>query len=196
LRAQEPLDMVHFPETAVVSLVSRLESGHALEVGLIGRDGVVGTALIPGITTMACDGIVQIPGSAQRVSADVLRGLLLANQSLHSAFGRFVQLLLARSMQMSVCNVFHDVERRCVRWLLAVDDLIADGEIPLTHDELALVLGVRRPTVTLVLGSLQRVGLIHERRGRIVIADRARLEAASCECYQVMRGEQRRLLGY
>ena len=195
-RAQEPLETVYFPDTAVVSLVSRLESGQALEVGLVGRDGVVGAALFPGITTMTCDGIVLILGSARRINADVLRRELLANESLHSAIGRFVQVLLVRSMQMSVCNAFHEIERRCVRWLLTVNDLIAEGEIPLTHEGLATMLGVRRPTVTLVLGSLQRAGLIHERRGRILIGDRSRLEAASCECYRVMRDEQQRLLGY
>jgi CRP-like cAMP-binding protein len=99
-------------------------------------------------------------------------------------------------MQTSICNAFHDMERRCVRWLLTVDDLIANGEIPLTQEELATVLGVRRPTVTLAMGSLQRAGLIQERRGRILIRDRSRLEAASCECYRGMRDERKRVLGY
>jgi CRP-like cAMP-binding protein len=197
-RTQEPLKTVYFPDTAVVSLVSRLESGQALEVGHVGRDGVVGTALFPGVTTMTCDGIVLIPGSAQRITADVLRGELLAHESLYSAVGRFVQVLLIRSMQTSVCHAFHEIGRRCIRWLLTVDDLIADGdgEIPLTQEELATMLGVRRPTVTLVMGSLRRAGLIQERRGRILVRDRSRLEAASCECYRVMRDAQARVLGY
>jgi CRP-like cAMP-binding protein len=195
-RAEEPLKTAYFPDTAVVSFVSRLESGQALDVGLVGRDGVVGTALVPGVTSMTCEGVVLIPGAAQRITADVLRRELLANEPLYSAVGRFVQVLLARSMQMSVCNAFHEIERRCTRWLLAVDDLIEGGEIPLTHERLATMLGVRRPTVTLVMGSLQRAGLIQERRGRIVIRDRSRLEAASCECYRVMRDEQERVLGY
>jgi CRP-like cAMP-binding protein len=195
-QAQERLKTVYFPDTAVVSLVSRLESGQALEVGLVGREGLVGTAFLPGVTTMTCDGIVLIPGTARRITADVLRRELLASESLCSAVGRFLQVLLVRSMQMSVCNAFHEIERRCIRWLLAVDDLMANSEIPLTHEGLATMLGVRRPTVTLVLGSLRRAGLIHERRGRIVIEDRSRLEAASCECYRVMRNEQQRLLGY
>jgi CRP-like cAMP-binding protein len=145
-RAQEPLTTVYFPDTAVVSLVSRLESGQSLEVGLVGRNGIVGTALLPGDTTMTCDGIVLVPGLARRIGADVLRRELLANESLYVAVGRFVQVLLVRSMQMSVCGAFHELERRCIRWLLTVDDL--NGEIPLTHDGLATMLGVRRPTVT------------------------------------------------
>jgi CRP-like cAMP-binding protein len=194
-RAQEPLAAVYFPDTAVVSLVARLESGEALEVGLVGCDGIVGTPLLSGVPT-TYDATVLAPGSARRVSADVLRRELHANISAYGVIERFVHVLLVRSMQLSVCNALHEIERRCIRWLLMVDDLTAGREIPLTHEELATILGVRRPTVTLVLGSLQRAGLIRESRGRIVIEDRSRLEAASCECYRLMRDEQRRLLGY
>jgi CRP-like cAMP-binding protein len=195
-RAHEPMRVVHFPDTAVVSFVSRLETGEALEVGLVGRDGLAGTAVFPGITTMSCDGIVQIPGIAQRMSADVLRQELLANESLYSTIGRFAQLLLVRSMQMSVCNMFHSVEQRCIRWLLTVNDLIPDDAVPVTHELLATMLGVHRPTVTLVLRSLYRAGFVDEGRGRVVIRDRRRLEIRCCECYRVMRAEQLRLLGY
>jgi CRP-like cAMP-binding protein len=180
----------------VVSLVARLESGEALEVGLVGCDGIVGIPLISGFPTTTYDAMVLVPGSARRVSADVLRRELLANVSAYSAIERFLHVLLVRSMQLSVCNALHEIERRCIRWLLTVDDLIAGHEIPVTHEELAAILGVRRPTVTLVLGSLQRAGLIRETRGRIAIEDRSRLEAASCECYRLMRKEQGRLLGY
>jgi CRP-like cAMP-binding protein len=195
-RAHEPLSVAYFPNTAVISLVSTLESGESLEVGLIGRDGLAGTAVFPGITTMSCDGIVQIPGVAQRMSAEVLRHEILADETLYSTLGRFAQVLLMRSMQMSVCNVFHSVEQRCIRWLLTVSDLINNGDIPLTHELMATMLGVHRPTVTLVLRSLHEAGLVNEKRGLILIKDRAGLEKACCECYRVMRGEQRRLLGY
>jgi CRP-like cAMP-binding protein len=195
-RAQEPLTAVYFPDTAIVSLVSRLESGQALEVGLVGWDGIVGTALLPDVATTTYDAIVLIPGSARRLSVDVLRRELFRDVSVYAAIERFVHVLLVRSMQSSVCNAFHPIEGRCMRWLLTVDDLVGNTEIPLTHEGLATMLGARRPTVTLVLGSLQRAGLIRERRGRIVIKDRSRLEAATCECYRLMRDEQRRLLGY
>jgi len=195
-RAHEPLRAAYFPNRAVVSLVSQLESGEALEVGMVGRDGLAGTAVLPGITTMPCDGVVQVPGLAQRMSADVLRRELLENESLYSVVGRFAQTLFVRSMQMSVCNMFHPVEQRCIRWLLTVSDLTGQNGIPLTHDLLATMLGVHRPTVTLVVRSLNRAGLVDEERGRITIRDRERLEAACCECYRVMRDEQRRLLGY
>lgn len=195
-RAHETLRVAYFPQTAVVSFVSTLESGDSLEVGLVGRDGLAGTAVFPGITTMSCDGVVQVPGVAQRISADVLRQEVLADETLYSTLGRFAQVLLVRSMQMSTCNMFHSVEQRCIRWLLTISDLVNTSDVPLTHDLMATMLGVHRPTVTLGLRSLHRAGLVNESRGLIVIKDRARLEKACCECYRVMRAEQRRLLGY
>jgi CRP-like cAMP-binding protein len=195
-RAHEPLATVYFPTSAVISFVAHLESGEALEVGLVGRDGLVGTSVFPGISAMSCDGLVQIPGASFRMGADELRRQLLTNQSLYSAIGRYAQVLLVRSMQMSVCNTFHSVEQRCVRWLLMVNDLLWHDDIPLTHDLIATMLGVHRPTVTLVLRSLHKAGLVDEARGHVRLRDRSGLEAACCECYDVMRDEQRRLLTY
>jgi CRP-like cAMP-binding protein len=195
-RAHETVRVVYFPSTAVISLVSTLESGESLEVGLVGRDGFAGTAVFPGITMMSCDGMIQIPGVALRMSADVLRAEVAADQTLCSTLGRFAQVLLVRSMQMSVCNMFHSVEQRCIRWLLTVSDFVKDSDIPLTHELMATMLGVHRPTVTLVLRSLHKAALVREARGRILIGDRLRLEQACCECYRAMCDEQRRLLGY
>jgi CRP-like cAMP-binding protein len=195
-RAHEPLRAVYFPTSAVISLVSRLESGEMLEVGLIGRDGLAGAALFPGMTSMSWDGVVQIAGLAQRISADVLRQEMLASAPLSWAIARYAQVLLIRSMQMSLCNMFHPVEQRCMRWLLTIADLVDGDVLPLTHDLIATMLGIRRPTVTLVLGSLRRAGLITDERGRIVLRDRTKLEAVCCECYVTMRDEQRRLMDW
>jgi CRP-like cAMP-binding protein len=195
-RAHDEIDAVYFPETAVVSFVSRLKSGQMLGVGLVGRDGIASTAVLPGVTTMSCDGIVLIPGVALRIGADLLRRELLASESLHARIATFAHVLLARSMQTSVCNVFHSVEQRCIRWLLTACDLTDDADIPLTHDTLATILGVHRPTASVVIRSLHRAGMVGEDRGRIIIRNRDRLEAACCECYRAMRDEQRRLLGY
>ena len=196
-RAHEPLAAIYFPSTAVVSLVSRLESGETLEVGLIGRDGAAGVSVCPGGTMMACDAITQIAGAAHRLDAGVFRGAVDSDPTLYPAFGRYSELLFVRCMQMSVCNRFHSVEQRCVRWLLMVHDLIDQDAIPLTHELLATMLGVHRSTVTVVLGALQRSGLLEEERGRIVVHQpRQALELTACECYRVLRQEQRRLMGY
>jgi CRP-like cAMP-binding protein len=193
--AHEPVRVVYFPTTAVVSLVARLESGDMVEVGLVGRDGLVGAGCFPETASMPYEAVVQIAGDALRLSADVLRREMHAHEPLSSVIGRYAQLLLVRSMQMSVCNMFHTVEMRCIRWLLTVSDLVRAARLPLTHELIATMLGVHRPTVTLVVGSLHRAGLVDEARGRIIIRDRARLEVACCECYRVMRDEQQRLLG-
>jgi len=194
--AHERLGAVWFPTTAIVSLVAALPSGETLEVGLTGRDGLAGAVGLPDVGSMPCDGIVQIPGIAYRLDAGLFRQALRNFEPLSNAVGCYRHLLLMRSMQMQACDTFHTVEQRLTRWLLTVSDLLADDEIPLTHEFLATMLGVRRPTVTLVVGSLQRAGLIEERRGRITIRDREGLEAAGCDCYGLMCEQQTNILGY
>jgi CRP-like cAMP-binding protein len=194
-RSHEPVHAVYFPDTAVVSFLARLTSGDTLEVGLVGRDGMTGNVLLRGAAAMSCDAVVQIPGYARRLNADVLRQMT-PDEPLARAAGGFSQLLLAQTMQMCACNVFHAVEQRCIRWLLTVSDLTARDEIPLTHELLATSIGVHRPTVTLVIGTLHRSGAIVEERGRVLLRDRTALEASCCECYHTLRDERRRLLGY
>src|SRR4030095_12258178 len=192
----ERLAHLYFPTTAIVSLCARLDSGETLEVGVTGRDGVAGAIALPDVGSMPCDGIVEIHGVAYRLDAGLFRQTARDFEPLSLTVGRYAHLLLARSMQMQLCNMFHPVEQRLTRWLLIVSDLLASADIPLTHELVATMLGVRRPTVTLVVGSLQRAGLIEERRGRITIRDRERLEAACCDCYGLMCEQQEKVLGY
>ena len=193
-RSHEWQHRVIFPETAIVSLVSRLESGETLEVSLIGSDGFVGFPLIGARPMMPCEAIVQIAGTAYVTDANVLRRLVEVDRQLEQACHRFVQRLLFDSIQTSTCNMFHPVEQRCIKWLLLAHDLLGVPEIPLTHELLATMLGAHRPTVSLVLQSLHRAGLITEGRGRVYISDRQGLERACCECYQSMQEERRRVM--
>jgi len=195
-RAHERPSFVYFPTTAVVSLVGALDAGETLQVGLTGRDGIAGAVALPNVDSMPCDGIVQIRGVAHRLSAAMFRQALRGYEPLAVVVGRYAHLLLVRSMQMHLCDTFHPVEQRLTRWLLTLSDLLANAEIPLTHELLATMLGVRRPTVTLVVGSLQRAGLIGEKRGQLTIRDRERLDAACCDCYRLMCEQQEQLLGY
>ena len=194
-RAGEPLMAVYFPDSAVVSFVVRLESGETLDVGFVGREGAAGIAVFPGISTMPCDGIVQVAGQARQIRAAILREAVMADTSLWSALQCVEHLLLVRSMQISVCNAFHSAEQRCVRWLLVLDDLVGSGPIPVTHELMASALGIRRPTVTRVLQSLARAGLVDEQRGRVSILNRHAVETVCCECHTVMRLAQHRLVG-
>jgi len=195
-RAHEPLGYVYFPTTALVSLVATLDSGETLEVGLTGRDGLAGAVGLPDVVSMPCEGIVQIPGVAYRLDSGSFRQALRTFAPLSAAVRRYGHLLLVRSMQMQLCDAFHPVEQRLTRWLLTVSELLACADIPLTHESFATMLGVRRPTVTLVVRSLQRAGLIEEKRGRLTIRDRARLEALCCGCYRLMCEQQEEILGY
>ena len=193
-RSDDETSVVYFPVSAVVSLVARVESGQTLEVGFIDRAGVVGTAALPG-TALTCDGMVQIAGTALRLDANVFKQEVASERELATAVERYGQLLLARCMQLSACNMFHSAEQRCVRWLLTMKDFVDHDDIPLTHELLASMLGVHRPTVTHVLGGLHRAGLIVEHRGRVTIVDASGLEATSCECYERMRAAEQHILG-
>ena len=195
-RGHERLGHVYFPTTAIISLVAALDSGETLEVGVTGREGVAGAIALPDVGSLPCDGIVQIPGLAYRSDAGSFRQAVRNFEPLSVIVGRYAHLLLVRSMQMQLCNMFHPVEQRLTRWLLTMSDLLESADIPLTHELVATMLGVRRPTVTLVVGSLRRAGLVEERRGRITIRDRARLETACCDCYRLMCKQQVKVLGY
>jgi CRP-like cAMP-binding protein len=195
-RSQDRLRSAYFPSKAVISLVSTLESGQSLAVGWVGRDGRAAMPFVHGIGTSSCEGVVQIAGSAVRIPVDVLRHEALADVRLFDILGRYAHLALVRSMQLSACNMFHSAEQRCIRWLLTLSDLVESAEITLTHDQMASMLGVHRPTVTYILRALHKAGTVHETRGRVVILDRDGLERHCCECRKVMRAEQQRLLGY
>jgi len=195
-RAHERLPQVYFLATAIVSLVVTLDSGETLEVGLTGREGLAGAVALPDVSSMPCDGIVQCAGVAYRMDAGLFRQSLRNFEPLAAAVRSYAHLLLVRSMQMHLCSVFHPVEQRLTRWLLTVGDLRVDADIPLTQELLATMLGVRRPTVTLAVGQLKRAGLVDERRGRITILDRGRLEDACCPCYRLMCEQQEKLLRY
>jgi len=195
-RAHDPLTDVYFPESGVVSMVVHLRRGEALDVGIVGNDGVVGIPTGSRTDAMACDGVVQIDGVAQRIDADLVRRQMALHEPLDALLSSFAHLMLSRSMQSAACIAFHSAKERCARWLLMTQDLVGSDELPLTHDRLARMLGVRRVSVTLVLGTLVAAGLVGRSRGRLVIRNRSGLERASCECYQATRDERLRLLGF
>jgi CRP-like cAMP-binding protein len=195
-RAHEPLQTVYFPETGVLSLLTHLNAGEVLDVALVGKDGLAGVALLPGVNMMPCDATVEISGTALRMNGDLLKHQVRDVPPFRELLGRYAYSLFASGVQTAACNTFHSVKQRCARWLLMTHDLVEGDEIRMTHNLLATMLGVRRSTVTIVAGSLQRARLITYRHGRLTIRDRPGLQAASCDCYRLMREEQHRLLGY
>jgi CRP-like cAMP-binding protein len=192
---ETPIEFVYFPESGMVSLVAALDDGVMAEVGIVGREGMVGTPLLSGVECPFTEAFVQIPGSALRMGAGAFRQELDGNPTLRALLFRYNEYLTAQISQTSACNGRHGLEQRLARWLLMANDRIGGDEMPLTQEFLAMMLGVHRPSITVTAGILQRAGLIRYANGTITIADRASLEAASCECYEAVRRRSIRLLG-
>ena len=175
---------VYFPGRSVVSLLTVVDGHEALEVGLVGHDGMVGIPLALGIDVSPVRALVQGAGSALQMSAGHFRKVFNASPPLQRALLRYAHELMAQVTQTAACNRFHRVEARLARWLLMTRDRVRSGQFHLTHEFLAHMLGVRRVGVTEAASGLQKRKLIDYSRGNIRILDDAGLEAAACSCYK------------
>jgi len=194
LKQNAPIDHVYFVQDGMVSLVKRSKKGPVIEVGLVGKEGMVGSLAVLGADAISDEAIVQVPGSAFRMRADVLRKEAARNAATRDLLHRFVQAFFAHVSQSALCNGQHKLEKRAARWLLMGHDRVDGDELRLSHDFLSMMLGVRRAGVTNALTTFKKAKLIETDRGRIFIRNRAGLERASCECYHVVRNEYARLL--
>ena len=184
----ERIRHVYFPSDAQVSLlVAVVRGGKALEVGLVGREGMVGMPLAMGVEDSPVRALVQGTGSALRMKAGPFRDALAACPPLQRELYRYAYVKLAQARQTAACNRFHAVPARLARWLLMTRDRVRSDRFHLTHEFLADILGVRRSGVTNAAAGLQRRNLIGYRRGDISILDRKGLAAASCPCYEIIR---------
>ena len=191
---EKPIRAVWFPETAVVSLTSTLREGGTVEVGTAGREGIAGLEVFLGDETSTVRAIVQINGTAYRMDAATFSRLSCSAGPFHLALLRYTQAFMTQVAQTAACNGAHFVEQRCARWLLMTHDRVDGDELPLTHEFLAFMLGVRRAGVTLAMRALQDAQLVRYSRGHVTITDREGLERASCECYGTVRRHFERLL--
>ncbi len=183
----EDFQYVYFPETAIVSLFSILENGSTVGVGMIGNEGIVGIRVLSETLTIPYHAVVQKAGTALRIKAPFLReGARIANR-LQVFLLDYTQGMLTQISQLAACNQFHSVEQKLVRWLLMMHDRSESDTLLLTHDLMSNMIGARRAGVSVAAASLQQAGLIQYRRGLITVLDRKALEAASCECYQVVK---------
>ena len=185
---------VYFPVTAVVSQLYSLENGESAESAVIGCKGMVGFPVILGGESTASRAVVLIKGRGWRMEADFLREELRSVIPVLHLMLRYLQAMMTQMNQTAVCNRHHSVYQQLCRWLLLVTDRLPVSELPITQELLANALGVRRETVTVAAGKLQRAGLIRYKRGNITVLDRAGIERRACECYQVVRQEYARLL--
>lgn len=190
-----PIRYAYFPITAIVSLVTTMEDGRSVEAATVGNEGVVGlpASLESGNATLEAFG--QVPGKALRMKVADYRALCREGGPLHGITQRYMQVLFRFVAQSAACNRLHSVETRCARWLLMCHDRVEGDTFELTQEFLAQMLGVRRASVTVAAGYLRDRKLISYRQGRIHIVDRPELEAASCECYAVIRTAFDRLAG-
>jgi CRP-like cAMP-binding protein len=194
-RADGPIEAVYFPRTAVCSLLTPLSDEAPVESATVGCEGMVGVPLVLGAASTHTLAIAQVAGSAIRVDAVRFREWLATERHpASSVFFLYAQALIEQTAQSVACNRRHAMEERCARWLLATADRVDADRFHLTHEFLAAMLGVRRASVTVAAGMLQRAGIIRYTRGRITVLDRALLEEASCECYRVVHDHYERLL--
>jgi len=181
----EPVKYVYFPTSGLVSCRAGSSNGDSVEIHAVGREGMVEPAAV--LTSIAAvTAEVQIPGRAYRIEVDELCGVIRQTTELPRVLLRYADSLAVRMVQATKCAMFHTVKQRVVLWLLFAHR--AHGNvIPCTHQAIADALGARRASITLVLDSLVQAGIIERHRGRIIIANRGRLEEASCECFQLIK---------
>jgi CRP-like cAMP-binding protein len=185
---------VYFPTSAIVSLLYVMENGATAEIAVVGHEGVVGVSLFMGGETTPGRAVVQSGGLVYRMQGALLKDEFFLAGALHGLLLRYTQSLITQMAQAAVCNKHHSLEQQlCKRLLLGLDHQ-PSGELVMTQESIANMLGVRREGVTEAAGNLQRLGLIEYRRGHITILDRAGLEARACECYAVVKKETSRLL--
>ena len=183
----EKIEHGYFLNEGMTSLVVLVSDGRSVEVGIVGREGVVGTPLAVGLQRGPYRAIMQIPGTGVRIRAGVLEDILLAAPTLQMALSRYALMQGLQVAQIAACNRLHEIEQRLARWLLMCQDRVDSQFLPLTQDFMAQMLGTGRPTVSLAAGILQRAGLIQNSRGTVKILNRKSLEGAACECYGVIQ---------
>jgi CRP-like cAMP-binding protein len=184
---EDPVEQAYFPQSGMISLLTVMGDGQAIETATVGREGTVGAMSGLGPAHASSRAVVQVAGTAWVITTSRLQAAVRQSEHLRNIILQYKETLLGQVQQTAGCNALHKAEARLARWLLQTRDRVDSDRIPLTQDFLSQMLGVRRTTVTMVAGVLQEAGLIRYRRGHIEIVDRPGLEEAACECYSVIR---------
>jgi CRP-like cAMP-binding protein len=194
-KQDEVIQHVYFPGGGACSLTKVMHDGGVAEIATIGNEGVIGASVFFGNDESFSETIVQVAeGDGLRMPVEAFVSEMARHGAFYNRITRYLQALMCQVMQTTVCNGLHSVEQRACRWLLMTCDRVGVDKLRLTHEFMAIMLGVRRPTVTITMGELQKAGLIESRRGMIHIVDRTRLVRASCECYGALKAHFARLL--
>lgn len=190
----QPVHYAWFPITAIISLHYVMETGASAEAAGVGNEGMVGVPLFLGGNTTPSSAVVQTAGYAYRLEPSILKAEFNCGDVLTKVLLRYTQALMTQMFQTAACNRHHSVEQQLCRWLLMTVDRIPSGELVMTQELVANMLGVRRESVTEAAGALQNAGCIRYRRGHIAVLDRGMLEKRVCECYSVVKKEFIRLI--
>ncbi len=185
--ADQEIEFAYFPLDCVMSVVTLMRDGTMIEIGTIGHEGTTGIPLILGGDRTANHAFCQVNGNAWKMGAATFKQLLAESPLFRDLVNRYLQAYLNMIGQFTACNRLHSVYERAARWILMTQDRVGVDMFPLTHEFLATMLGSRRSGVTIAAAILQRAGYIHYHRGRITVLDRAGLEKAACECYDLTR---------
>lgn len=190
----DPIRYAYFPAGSVVSLLALMENGEAVEVGTIGNEGMAGVPLLLGARSSPNRAFQQVVGASYRMRAEDFVEELGRRERFSQILHLYLQYFFIQVAQGTACNRLHSADERCARWLLQTRDRVDADEFPLTHEFLGQMLGVRRATVTLAAGALQKAGFIEYRRGVVNVLDAEGLASVSCECYRKINDEYNRLL--
>jgi CRP-like cAMP-binding protein len=189
--SSKPFSSVFFPTSGMISVVIVMRDGARIETHTIGREGFVGGPFVRPRRQFVqnLEALCQMPSEGMSVDVDAFARFVAEDETLAAIVDQFNQLIVGQIAQSAACNRLHQLEERLARWLLHAHDRSGTAELPLTHEFLSEMLGVRRETVSLAVGKLEDSGVVGHRRGHISIEDRGGLEARSCECYSVIRSE-------
>jgi CRP-like cAMP-binding protein len=192
-QTQQPIRHVYFPEQSIVSILADTAQGR-IEVGMIGPEGMADLPVVHGIERSPHGCLVQAAGQALKITAQNLRTAVRHSESLHARLLRYAHARMVQTAQTAYANAGFDIEARVARWVLMTDDRLEGEDLPLTHDLLAMMLGVRRAGVTLAIQALEASKLIRAKRGSITVLDRAGLEALARDAYGVAEAEYARVM--
>jgi CRP-like cAMP-binding protein len=181
------ISYVYFPTAGMISLVSFTEEGGTIEVGMVGYQGMLGVEVFYRTNVTRYETTVQVTGAGYRMPAEIFRQECQHNSALQNILLRYTHLMMVQLTQAAVCHRFHTLEEKLARWLLLTQDLVRADNFSLTQEFLSQMLGVRHTGVSVAASTLQKAGLISYKRGNITILDRSGMEAAACECYEVIQ---------
>ena len=186
-KAGEHIREVYFPDDTVIVLMAIDDRGRTIETGTVGFEGASWISASVSAPSMPCETVVAIEGHAHKLRVEDLDAELRVNPHLQQVLTQYSHALLVASMRTTGCTGLHEVPQRCARWMLQTLDRTSKDRFAVTHDFLATLMGVTRPTISLLMGTFEKAGIVAQERGAIIVVDRARLEEVSCECYRIIK---------